>query len=301
MAIASESNPFFSIVIPTYNRALQLITGLKSILDQNFANYEVIVVDDGSKDETKARISEIILQNPSVKYFYKDNEERSIARNYGIMKASGKYIGFLDSDDVVYPNHLSVAFALLERNHFPEVGHLGYKFINDTGEEILVRNKFDGSFKETLIHENILHGNAIFIRRDIASTIHFIPSRHAILSEDWYLWLRLASRYTFHFDNTVTSAVIQHDARSLMNINPDKLIANTEVIIDFLQQDKIFLEAYKEETAYHFANHYTFLTLILALTKRRRFETLKYLTKAIRYDPSVVFRKRFLASIKHLF
>ncbi len=301
MDTPEENAPFFSIVVPTYNRAARLHEAINTILAQQFSSYEIIVVDDGSTDNTRLVMSEMVQKNPTIRYFFKDNQERSIARNYGIMRATGKYVGFLDSDDVLYPNHLKVAYELLQRNNFPEVGHLGYEFVDELGNRILVRNSFDSSFKEKLIHENIIHGNAIFIRRDIATEINFIPSSSAILSEDWYVWLRLAARYPFHFDNTVTSAIVQHESRSLMNINPDKLIASTDIIVEYLKKDLPFLNEYKDKIAYHFANHYTFLTLILSLTKARRFDTIKYLLRAIRYDPTVVLRKRFLASVKHFF
>jgi glycosyltransferase involved in cell wall biosynthesis len=300
MPIMDTNQPFFSVIIPTYNRAKHLVNALTSILQQEFLDFEVIIVDDGSTDDTKILVSEIANRNSQIKYFYKENEERSIARNYGIMKAMGRYIGFLDSDDILYPNHLRVGYELLRKNNFPEVGHLGYQLIDTSGHTTLTRNTFDASFKDKLIGENIIHGNAIFIRRDIATEVHFIPDKAAILSEDWYLWLRLAARYPFYFDNTITSAIVVHEGRSLSNINPDKLIASTNIIVQYLQKDKTFLAAYRGRTSYHFANHYTFLTLILALTKKRRSDTLRFLLKSIRYDPTVVWRKRFLASIKHL-
>ena len=301
MAIPDDNLPFFSIIVPTYNRAKRLPKALNSIISQNFKEFEIIVVDDGSIDNTRDIVNEMATTNTCIKYFFKENEERSIARNYGIMKASGKYISFLDSDDVLYSNHLNVAYDLLRRNNFPEVGHLGFEYITEKGDLISVRNNFDESFKEKLIEENILHGNAIFIRRDIASEINFIPSPHAILSEDWYLWLRLAVRYQFHIDNTVTSAVVHHKERSLNKINPDKLIASTNVIVQYLKRDILFMKEYKSRVSYHFANHYTFLALTLALTKSRRWDTIAYLLTAIRYDPGVIMRKRFLAAAKHWF
>ena len=301
MTTPEVNRPFFSIIIATYNRERHLPVALNSILKQEFKEYEIIVVDDGSTDNTREVISDLIKNNPCIKYYFKENEERSIARNYGIMHATGKYVGFLDSDDVLYPNHMTTAYELLEKNNLPEVGHLACEIVNTSGDSILVKNHFDNSFKEKLIHENIIHVNEMFIRRDIASEVYFIPSSVAVLSEDWYLWLRLASRYPFHFDNTITSAVVHHSERSLIDINPDKLIACTNVIVQYLKMDAPFLKAYKGTAAYHFANHYTFLTLILALRKTRKWKTIQYLLKAISIDPSVVLRKRFLASVKHLF
>jgi glycosyltransferase involved in cell wall biosynthesis len=296
-----EPKLFFSVIVPTYNRSEHLGKSLSTILEQKFREFEVVVVDDGSTDNTREIVEGISSHDRRVKYFHKQNEERSIARNFGISKAGGKYVAFLDSDDTLYPNHLDVAHDLLKRNNYPEVGHLGYEVVDASGNVLQRNNSFDESFREKLIHNNILHGNAIFIRRDIAADVNFIPSRFAILSEDWYLWLRLASRYEFHFDNTITSAVVHHDQRSLLNIDPDKLVMCTNVIVEYLKKDAPFMTEYKASTSYHFANHYVFLALILSLTKKRRWDTIRYLLRAFQYDPTVIRRRTFYAPIKHWF
>ena len=116
---AAKDQYFFSIVIPTYNRGELLSNAINSILSQEFSDFEVIVVDDGSTDNTRELVEDLVKKNQSIKYFFKINEERSIARNYGIMRALGRYISFLDSDDLLYVNHLKVAYDLLKRNTFP--------------------------------------------------------------------------------------------------------------------------------------------------------------------------------------
>ena len=88
MAIGNNNQPFFSVVIPTYNRINHLVIALNSILEQDFSDFEVIVIDDGSTDDTKRLLLEMVRNNPRIKYFFKVNEERSIARNYGIIQAS---------------------------------------------------------------------------------------------------------------------------------------------------------------------------------------------------------------------
>lgn len=291
--------PFFSVVVPCYNRAELVVISIKSILDQDYRDFEVLVVDDGSTDETAEKVKALVNDDNRVKYFYKENEERSIARNFGIKLARGKYVTFLDSDDRLHTSHLKTAYALLERNDMPEVGHLGFQIVDKCGNVILKRDNFDSTFKQKLIHENILLTNAIFIRSDIAKEVHFIPSKFAILSEDWYLWLRLASRFNFCFDNSVTSSLVHHDQRSLVNIDPLKLIHSTNVVVDWLKRDSEFMRFYMGRTNYHFANHFTFLTLMLAVSDYKR-DAMKFMWVAIRYDFSVIFRRRFLASLKHL-
>lgn len=291
-------SPFFSIIIPTYNRAKYLVTALESVNKQTYHDYEVIVVDDGSIDQTYEVVAEMIKINPRIKYFYKKNEERSIARNYGINLATGRYISFLDSDDIMYANHLAVAFDLLDGSN-REVGHLGFEHVDSLGNVFLRRNDFS-NFREKLIYENVAHGNAIFIRRDVASDVQFIPDRDATISEDWYVWLRLAARYNFAFDPTVTCAVVEHEDRSLRRIEVKKLLASTHLIVQYLKADKVFVSVYRRAVGKNFARHYTLLTLVMATSGQPWQSTIKFLWLAARYDPAIIVSRRFLAAVKNL-
>lgn len=98
--------PFFTIIIPTYNRANTIRRPIDSILAQTFANWELIVVDDGSTDETKEIIES--YNEKRIQYVWQENQERSIARNHGISLAKGEWICFQDSDDEYLPEHLQV-------------------------------------------------------------------------------------------------------------------------------------------------------------------------------------------------
>ena len=289
--------PFFSIVIPTYNRSVQLLEGMQSVLSQSFRDFEMIIVDDGSTDDTASVVKKI--NDPRIRYYWKENEERSIARNYGIKRAKGKYINFLDSDDMLYPNHFQEAIKLIESKNYPETIHLGYELIDQKGKVIRRQDNFDDVF-DKLIRENILHSNAMFIRRDVALAYSFIPSKYAIISEDWYLWLRLICRFPLHYSCTITSAIIEHEQRSLRSIDPSKLIRSTQVIIEHLNRDAIFLKRYGERVKYFYANMYTLITLVLALSKSKKHRVFYYLYQALRWDWRVIGRRRFLASIKHL-
>ena len=95
----------FSIIIPTYNRAHIILRAIESVKIQTFSNWELIIVDDGSTDHTEDTIRKI--DDPRINYFKKNHAERSAARNFGIAKAKGKYICFLDSDDYFLKDHYS--------------------------------------------------------------------------------------------------------------------------------------------------------------------------------------------------
>lgn len=103
-----NASPLFTIIIPTFNRAKLLRIAINSVLDQQYKNWELIIVDDGSTDDTKKVVQSFIGLHDNIQYFFQENKERSVARNLGIEKAKGQYLCFLDDDDYFLPNHLWV-------------------------------------------------------------------------------------------------------------------------------------------------------------------------------------------------
>jgi glycosyltransferase involved in cell wall biosynthesis len=111
--------PLVSVIIPTFNRARQVQAALTSVLTQTYPNFEVIVVDDGSTDETREAVERVIEQQHSnskrVRYFFQPNQGQSAARNKGVDAALGQWLGFLDSDDVWLPEKLEWQVRALEK------------------------------------------------------------------------------------------------------------------------------------------------------------------------------------------
>ena len=102
-----------SVVIPSYNRAVYVTMAIKSVLDQSYQDYEIIVVDDGSTDGTRAALEPY---RDRISYIYQDNKGVSTARNVGIQKAKGEWVAFLDSDDEWLPNKLEIQMKHI-KNH----------------------------------------------------------------------------------------------------------------------------------------------------------------------------------------
>ena len=111
--------PLISVVIPTFNRTRQVQAALRSVLAQTYPEFEVIIVDDGSGDGTGEALQALISQegysSPRVRYFFRRNQGQSAARNFGIEKARGEFVAFLDSDDVWFPEKLEWQLRALER------------------------------------------------------------------------------------------------------------------------------------------------------------------------------------------
>ena len=106
----------FSIIIPTYNRANLIGKAIDSVLAQTYHNWELIIIDDGSTDNTRDVVRS--YNDNRIKYFYQENRGRSAARNYGIDISKGDYISFLDDDDYYLENFLEEFFHIISEKKY---------------------------------------------------------------------------------------------------------------------------------------------------------------------------------------
>ena len=295
---SSVSSPLFSIVVPCYNRADIVRETVLTILKQECPNFELILVDDGSRDNTGEVVAQIT--DARVRYFYKENGERGAARNYGAQQARGKYINFFDSDDQMYPNHLRVVKEFVDQNGEVEIVHTGYERLDGQNRVISEVYEFAESTNEVLLLDNPLACNTVFVRRDIALANPFEEDRRLASAEDWELWLRLASKYPFHSIRQKTFCLREHDGRSLNTINPESVRVRDELFGQLVSRNPDFTRRYPNQLPKFIADRYTFITLTMALSKKDRLQTVRYLLKAVQQDPTVLWRRRFLASVKHL-
>jgi glycosyltransferase involved in cell wall biosynthesis len=115
----SNRTPFFSVIIPTYNRISLLQNAVKSVINQSFDNWQLIIIDDGSTDSTPDFLNS--LHDPRIKVFTQKKAERSTARNKGIEFSDGMYICFLDDDDEYTENHLSQFYHYYKNSGYPDL------------------------------------------------------------------------------------------------------------------------------------------------------------------------------------
>lgn len=188
-------NPLVSVVIPTYNRASYLGDAIDSVLQQTYANYEVIVVDDGSTDGTDNLIQ---TYGQRVRYIREKNQGVSVARNEGVRISGGDYIAFLDSDDIWMPDKLGRQISLL--NRFPECD-LSFSpawIVNARLDRIQGFPLFGGLAANEITLERLYLTDIILIptvllRRDVFWAVGgFDPDIR--FGEDWLFVLRLLSR-----------------------------------------------------------------------------------------------------------
>jgi len=292
----SKDSPIFSLVIPTYNRAHLICKTIESVLQQDFHNFEVVIVDDGSTDNTEEVVGK--FTDKRIQYYKKENAERGAARNFGSAKAKGMYINFFDSDDLMYPNHLSAANRLFSTTGEPEFFHLGYDYKLENGTILNQVNNFDEAIKDVVLFDNKLSCNGVFLRQDIAREFAFEEDRVLASSEDWELWIRLVSRFKLHFSNEITSSVVNHDQRSLRTIPAEKVVTRDLLFIEKLRQDSVVMRNYGPSFKRFVAERYTFFMLSYA-EQQQRAEVWRWATRAFRVHPLILGSKRFLASIKN--
>ncbi len=290
-----NNRPYFSVIIPTYNRADFITRTIESILTQSFADFEIIVVDDGSTDATEKIISTI--DDIRLQYIKKTNAERAAARNEGVAQAKGRYVTFLDSDDIAYPNHLSTAFDFLSVNHLPEVFHVGYEIIRLDGSVLKKIDRLNKINKE-IIQGNPLSCIGVFVREDVMRKNLFNEDRDLSGLEDWELWLRMGASHKFLACHDITAAMIQHDDRSVIDANLKKLLLRTERFIRYVSSDPNNQLTYGRQLSKTVASAMTYTALHLALAKANKREVWHYLKMGILGNPFELMRKRFFVILK---
>lgn len=284
-------NLFFSIIIPTYNRADFIAKTIQSVLNQTYTNFEIIVVDDGSTDNTQ-EIVEAINDN-RIHYFRKENAERGAARNFGTKKAIGDYINFFDSDDLAYENHLDTAYQFIEKNNYPPVFAFHYDIKNINNQILRVGTPFK-NINQQLIHGNLLSCNGVFVKKEIALKHPFSELRELSASEDYLLWLQLAARYPFSYSNQKTSIIMEHDMRSVLSIKKDSLITRKKLMLQLVIEDDLIRKKYANEIDLIKCNTYSYISLHLAMVNYKK-ESFYYLIKSLKSSPSFILKKRFFA------
>ena len=151
----------FSIITPTFNRDHLLSRAIESVLAQDFSDWEMIVLDDGSSDNTGDVVRLFADVDLRISYHYSENQGAAAARNLGASFASGKYFTFLDSDDEYLPNHLQARAEILSSKPAIELLHGGVEVIGDQ----MVADLFDHS--KLIPISDCIVGGTFFIRRDL--------------------------------------------------------------------------------------------------------------------------------------
>lgn len=194
------SRPLVSVITPTYNRAEIVVNAIKSVRAQTYENWEHVIVDDGSTDNTRQTIEEI--KDPRICYLYKKNGGPTKARNFGIKDARGKWIMYLDSDDTLFPGCIATMMEWLDKNPGKVFAIPRAKRVKELYENGKLIKSIDDSSdtpEDFTIHD-IFMRNAGFacngfthLRRLFDEGITWDENLHSM--EDWELLMSMGEKY----------------------------------------------------------------------------------------------------------
>ena len=274
------NNPFFSIIIPTYNRAHIVNITIESVLKQSYTDWELIIVDDGSTDNTKDVVNAI--QDERIHYIYQKNAERSAARNNGIRNAKGKYICFLDSDDLYEENHLEILYSNIQEKNVP----IALFFVH--ANHYLNQQKITPAL-ESLENNALLYffthpviPARVCIHSEILKKIQF--DEDIVIVEDLVLWVKIAFLYPVHEIKAYTVRYALHDDNSVNLKNNSYMVRYRGLKLFFTRYPKIktnipFCVRQKvlSNTLFGIARYYNFTG--------KYWKMVKYLFLSISYSP----------------
>lgn len=208
--------PKVSVIIPTYNRSRYICEAIDSVLAQTYKDFEIIIVDDGSTDNTKGILSKY---NSKIRYFYKTNGGVASARNFGINKATGEYIAFIDSDDLWLETKLKKQVDYMGKNNtdlvycnmcIMENGIINYKKIKPTKPAF--------SFFDLLLDGGNLTTSTILLKKTCFDRLGLFNESFKVAS-DYEMWLRFSLVYNFGFINLTLATYRQHSDNLSIDLN----------------------------------------------------------------------------------
>lgn len=209
--------PYFSIVIPLYNKENFIIDTLHSVLSQTFADFEIIIVNDGSTDRSEEKALQ--FKDPRIRYYSKENGGVSSARNYGIELSNSKYVTFIDADDYWYPDFLQEMHNNI--NKFPDIKVFSAAIEIETSKKTIpanysikktgdceIVNYFAASIKRTVLCSS----SSVFHKTVFTQIGQFDPKLKS--GEDTDLWIRIGLVYPILFSWKILARYV-YDQNSL--------------------------------------------------------------------------------------
>ncbi len=234
----SESRPFFSVIIPTYNQADYLPAAIESLFNQTFNDWEAVVVNDGSIDKTYEVMENYAFQDPRIKVFYKGNGGVATALNVGINKARGEWICWLSSDDLFEPDKLEIHFNAIKE--YPEIKFFHshwYLLLEETKQKLappLWLQIPPTEFQVTrFFWANYIHGNAIAVHRSVFDEVGLF-NESLRQGQDFDMWLRISSRFVSFFLDKRTCITRIHKGQTTNSFVEGGVLDSTRSLILFL-------------------------------------------------------------------
>jgi len=273
-------SPLVSVIIPTYNRAKFITEAIDSVLTQAFQNFEIIIIDDGSTDDTRKILLTYLREKPDkIRYIYQENRGPAAARNTGIKAARGRYIAFLDSDDLWLPRKLETQISVMEQDSSlgftcSQVYHI-YDGTSHLEPELSSPNL---PFKEFLLYDKpLIFTPTVIVRKECFNKVGTFDEQLKT-AEDTHMWLRLADMYRWRIILDPLAIVRRHGSNLIYNkllarqceakmYKRLRLIAHDSPEIRKIIRKKYILSLYSLAENYRWSHRYkqAFLTYLYVI------------------------------------
>jgi glycosyltransferase involved in cell wall biosynthesis len=295
-----SDNPFFSIIIPTYNRSAFILNTLDSVFRQTFTSYEIIVVDNASTDNT-LELLQPLIESGSIRLIVHDkNYERAKSRNTGQHAARGRFVTFLDSDDFMYRDNLQDAFDFANQHTTCRIFHNLYELVDEKWRPIY-RFRFAplANARRQICEGNFLSCIGVFLHQEIYQQIFWDETPELVGSEDYEFWIRvLAVHSNVGRINKINSGILHHEGRTMNAIQLETTRKRFELIIRKVRETPDLHMAYRDYLKKLSASCWLFLSSVSR--KSETILTLKFLFKALRTDVNVLFSRNFYSHLLFL-
>lgn len=230
------NNEPVSVIIPTYNRATTIERSVRSVVNQTYNNIEIIIVDDGSVDNTEDIIKSI--NDPRVTYYKQENMGCSAARNNGVKYAKYDIIAFHDSDDEWMPDKLEKQMGYWDQHPEYDVIYCQYRYIRPDGLMGIIPSNNDltqleGDIFNYLLYRNTVGAPTVLMKKELFFEVGGF-SLELMSLEDWELAIRIAENHMFGFVN-----------EPLMNVYVQENSVSSRIAESFLTKCKIIAKYYE--------------------------------------------------------
>lgn len=260
-----QKNKLVSIIIPCYSQAAFLDETLSSVFVQVYENWECLIINDGSPDNTEEIAQKWVEKDSRFKYFFKQNSGVSSTRNFGLEKATGEYIQFLDADDLLFDTKLELSLQTIENAVNEDIQIVFTNFRMFTNNAKKTTNPYCNLNQELFTYENLLYkwndGFSIpiqtaFIKSSLLQNVRF--PEHMTAQEDWIFWVNLfkSNPKVFFIDQTLALYRVNMNSRTLSRDMLEDQLKAYEYFKDFLSEEDfhkmslVMISRYYKKSAY---------------------------------------------------
>jgi glycosyltransferase involved in cell wall biosynthesis len=250
--VTTSEHPLISVITPTYNRETYLAETIESVLGQEYHNFEYLVLDDGSTDNTRELIAQ--YDDPRLKYHYHDNMGETLTVNKGFQLAQGEYVVVVNSDDPLLPDFMRKSVDFIQNHPELLVVYPGWKIIDENGNHLKEQPMYEYSYVNMVKWHYCLPGPGAMIAR---KALEFVPGRDPAFRYrgDYDFWLQVGLHGPFAYLPEVLATWRTHSQGATSNINERMVMEHIEVI-EKLYNTPDLPEAVKKVRREAFCNAY---------------------------------------------